>query len=388
MVFNWFRKKKEVPLEKEDQGHLEQSEQSSEIPGGPRTTDDGPQTTDDGPQTMDHGLSSIVSGTSSQSPEQEEKKTKPGFFQRLKSGLNKTSKALAGRVDRLVLGKKEISDDLFEELEEILITSDIGVNTTNQLIANVQDKVARKVLNDPAHLKHALAEEMLQILQPSSVDTHIMTHKPHIVMVIGVNGVGKTTTIGKLAARYMSQGKKTLLVAGDTFRAAAIEQLEVWAARVGVDVVRQKTGSDPSAVVYDGIESALARNVDIVIIDTAGRLHTKVNLMSELQKIHRVIGQRCQGAPHEVLLVLDATTGQNALSQAKAFYESLQVTGIALTKLDGSAKGGIAVAILNELKIPIQYVGVGEQVSDLQDFEPKSFVDAMFADNNSTPSDV
>ena len=303
---------------------------------------------------------------------------KEGFFKRLKGRLSKTRKTLASRMDRLFLGKKEISDELLEELEEILITSDIGVETTMRLIENVQEKIARNLLNDPEQLKGAIAEEMLDFLQSSPLPPRMNGPKPYVIMVVGVNGVGKTTTIAKLAARYKKQGKRVMLIAGDTFRAAAIEQLEIWGERVKADVIRQKPGSDPSAVVFDGIEAAQARNTDVVIIDTAGRLHTKVNLMQELQKMQSVIRRKCPDAPHEVLLVLDATTGQNAIAQAHVFHEAMHITGIALAKLDGTAKGGIAVGICNELKIPLQYIGIGEQLEDLQDFDAKAFVDALF----------
>jgi len=311
-------------------------------------------------------------------PEPEPTENKEGFFKRLKGRLSKTRKTLVSRMDRLFLGKKEIDDELLEELEEILITSDIGVKAAMELIENVREKVARKLLNNPEQLKEALVDEMTGFLQSPPAPPRITHQKPYVIMVVGVNGVGKTTTIGKIAARYKKEGKDVLLIAGDTFRAAAIEQLEIWGERVGADVIRQKSGSDPSAVVFDGIEAAQARNIDVAIIDTAGRLHTKVNLMKELQKIHRVISRKCPDAPHEVLLVLDATTGQNAISQAQVFHEAINITGIALTKLDGTAKGGIAVGICNELKIPLQYIGIGEQIEDLQDFDAKEFVDALF----------
>jgi fused signal recognition particle receptor len=310
-------------------------------------------------------------------PAEGEEEGKKGFFARLKDRLSKTRETLVSRVDRLILGKKEIDDDLLEELEEILITSDLGVLTTQALIQAVQEKVKRKELNDPERLKGYLQQEILNILNlpRKGGDEGI---KPFIILVIGVNGVGKTTTIGKLAGRFRSEGKKVLLVAGDTFRAAAGEQLEIWAERAGAEVIRQKEGSDPSAVVFDALKAALARGSDVVLIDTAGRLHTRVNLMEELKKIRRVIQKEIPEGPHRTWLVLDATMGQNALSQARLFHEALEIDGLILTKLDGTAKGGIIVAICNELKIPIEYIGIGEKADDLQPFDPQAFVQALF----------
>ncbi|RNC67503.1 MAG: signal recognition particle-docking protein FtsY [Desulfuromonadales bacterium] len=303
---------------------------------------------------------------------------KPGLFERLRQGLSKTRDSLVGRIDRLVLGKKEIDTDTLEELEEILISADIGVQTTVELIRTLEQRLSRNELKDGDALKAALKEEILARIAREAQPLDLGSATPFVIMVIGVNGVGKTTTIGKLAARYTAEGKKVVLAAGDTFRAAAAEQLEIWGDRVGCDVVRHKEGADPSAVVFDGIKAAVARRADILIIDTAGRLHTKVNLMEELKKVRRIVGREIPGAPHETLLVLDAATGQNALSQAKLFKETAGVTGIALTKLDGTAKGGIVVAICNEFNIPVRYIGVGEGVDDLRDFDPTQFVAALF----------
>jgi fused signal recognition particle receptor len=300
-----------------------------------------------------------------------------GFFGRLKERLTKTREILITRVDRLVLGKKEIDEDLLEELEEILITSDLGVMTTHALIDSVQQKVKRKELDDPERLKEYLQEEILRFLDVSKRNPDF-SQKPFVILIIGVNGVGKTTTIGKLAMRYHAQGKKVLLVSGDTFRAAAGEQLEIWAGRSGAEIIRQKEGSDPSAVVFDAVKASLAREMDIVLIDTAGRLHTRVNLMEELKKIRRVIQKEIPDGPHQTWLVLDATMGQNAVSQARLFNEAMEINGIILTKLDGTAKGGIIVGICNELKIPIEYIGIGEKVEDLQPFNPEEFVRALF----------
>jgi fused signal recognition particle receptor len=310
---------------------------------------------------------------------------KRGLFLRLKDRLSKTRKVFTTRLDTLFLGKKEIDEELLEDLEEILITSDIGVHTTMALIEHVREGVEKKDLNDPHQLKQALQEQILAFLKVPSRAVQMPHGKPHVIMVVGVNGVGKTTTIGKLSDRFTRQGKRVLLVAADTFRAAAVEQLEIWGERVGAEVVRHKVNDtkpaakvDPSAVVYDGIQAATSRDVDVVIIDTAGRLHTKVNLMEQLKKIRRTVARQIPDAPHEVLLVLDATTGQNAISQAQLFHEALEITGIALTKLDGTAKGGIVVAISHSLELPIQYIGLGEKPDDLQDFDADAFAKALF----------
>lgn len=303
---------------------------------------------------------------------------KKGFFQRLKQGLFKTHQGLVSKIDQLIAGKKKIDDDLLAELEEILITSDIGVKTTQELLHNVAVKVQRKELEDADLLKKNLQEQMLHILSQQENPLNLSTARPFVIMVIGVNGTGKTTTIGKMAQKFKAQGKSVLLVAADTFRAAAIEQLEIWGQRAGCDVIKQKSGSDPSAVVFDGLKAAKSRGIDVVIVDTAGRLHTKVNLMEELKKVKRIMGREIPGAPHEILLVLDATTGQNSISQAKMFNQAVGVTGIALTKLDGTAKGGILIAISDELKIPLRYIGIGEKLDDLREFNARDFVEALF----------
>jgi fused signal recognition particle receptor len=303
---------------------------------------------------------------------------KKGFFQRLKQGLFKTHQGLVSKIDQLIAGKKKIDDDLLAELEEILITSDIGVKTTQELLHNVAVKVQRKELEDADLLKKNLQEQMLHILSQQENPLNLSATRPFVIMVIGVNGTGKTTTIGKMAQKFKAQGKSVLLVAADTFRAAAIEQLEIWGQRAGCDVIKQKSGSDPSAVVFDGLKAAKSRGIDVVIVDTAGRLHTKVNLMEELKKVKRIMGREIPGAPHEILLVLDATTGQNSISQAKMFNQAVGVTGIALTKLDGTAKGGILIAISDELKIPLRYIGIGEKLDDLREFNARDFVEALF----------
>lgn len=302
-----------------------------------------------------------------------------GFFSRLREGLSRTRTGFTGRLDRLFLGKKEITEDLLEELEEILFTSDIGVATTQELIEEVQAKVARKELKDPQKLKEALKEMISSFLEvPLRPHGAPMSGEPLVIMVVGVNGVGKTTTIAKAAHRFRTEGKGVMLVAADTFRAAAVEQLSIWGERAGVPVIKQQKGADPSAVAYDGVAAGLARKADVVLIDTAGRLHTRTNLMEELQKINRVIGKKLPGAPHEVWLVLDATTGQNAISQAELFNEAVGVTHIVLTKLDGTAKGGIVVGISKQLGIPIKFIGIGEKMDDLRPFVPRDFVQAIF----------
>ena len=303
---------------------------------------------------------------------------KKGFFQRLKEGLFKTHQGLVGKIDQLIAGKKKIDADLLAELEEILITSDIGVKTTQELLRNLTAKVQRKELEDADLLKKNLQAQMLPILSRQEQSLNLSAVRPFVIMVIGVNGTGKTTTIGKMAHKFRTQGKSVLLVAADTFRAAAIEQLEIWGQRAGCEVIKQKSGSDPSAVVFDGLKAAKTRGMDVVIVDTAGRLHTKVNLMEELKKVKRIMERELPGAPHEILLVLDATTGQNSISQAKLFNQGVGVTGIALTKLDGTAKGGIIVAISDELKIPLRYIGIGEKVDDLREFNAQDFVEALF----------
>lgn len=298
---------------------------------------------------------------------------------KFKSGLSKTRGAFA-KIEELVLRSKRIDEDFFEELEEILISADVGVNTVIQLVDELREETRRKKLENTADLQPILTEKLMGLLQKEgdTSELNIEEGRLNILLFVGVNGVGKTTTIGKIAHMFKSEGKKVVMAAGDTFRAGAIEQLEVWGERVGVDVIKQQSGSDPAAVIFDGIQAARARKADILLCDTAGRLQNKANLMEELSKIHRVIQREEPGAPHETLLVLDATTGQNALSQAKAFNDSTKVSGIILTKLDGTAKGGIVIAIRNELDIPVKFVGLGEKMDDLQPFDSEQFVNALF----------
>lgn len=305
-----------------------------------------------------------------------EEEPKPGLWGRLGRRLKKTKDKIGGSIDRITLGKK-IDDEMLDDLEEVLVTADLGVHTSLKLIEQLRGKVARKELDDAEALKQALRKGIAEVLQEVPPAPERDNH-PHVIMVVGVNGVGKTTSIGKLAHYFKSQGRSVLLAAGDTFRAAANEQLTIWSERVGCDIVGGQEGADPSAVAFDAVEAALNRDRDLVLIDTAGRLHTKVNLMEELKKIHRVLGKKLPGAPHEVILVLDATTGQNALQQAKLFNQVVPLTGLVLTKLDGTAKGGVVVAISGEMNLPICFVGLGEGMEDLKPFEAEGFAEAIF----------
>ncbi|MDR1045183.1 MAG: signal recognition particle-docking protein FtsY [Candidatus Adiutrix sp.] len=305
----------------------------------------------------------------------EEDSARKGLFARFREKLSATRSQLAGRLETLLASVRSIDDELLDELEELLITSDLGVKTTADLLFKIRGQVAGKELSDAAALKEALKKrisEMVDLPRPE-----LPPVKPVVIMVVGINGVGKTTTIAKLARRFQESGKKVLLAAGDTFRSAAVEQLGIWAERLGADLVSQPTGADPSAVVFDALSAALARGADIVLVDTAGRLHTKVNLMDELKKIKRVAAKALPGSPHHTILVLDGNTGQNALRQAQTFNEAVGVDSIIITKLDGTAKGGVIVSIANELKIPITFVGLGESFEDLQPFVPRAFADAI-----------
>lgn len=304
---------------------------------------------------------------------------KVGFFARLKQGLSKTSASLGEGMASLFLGKKAIDDDLLDEIETRLLTADVGVEATTAIVQNLTKRVARKELADSEALYKALQEELASLLRPVEQPLTITTDKqPYVILVVGVNGVGKTTTIGKLAKKLQQDGKKVMLAAGDTFRAAAVEQLQVWGERNNIAVIAQHTGADSASVIFDAVQAAKARGVDVLIADTAGRLHTKDNLMEELKKVRRVIGKLDQTAPHEVLLVLDAGTGQNAINQAKQFNNAVELTGLALTKLDGTAKGGVIFALAKQFELPIRYIGVGEGIDDLRTFEADAFVRALF----------
>ena len=375
MALNWFKKKKD---KQEAAARTEQK--PGNVPEALNAEDDPrdevlEQNNGNASENIENEMTAPP-GPAEQDPNPDAPEKSGGFYKHLKSGLSKTRKLLSTDINDLFAGNRKIDDELLEELEELLITSDIGVQTTQDLIESISKKSSK--ISGPEELKAMLKEKILELLSPELPTTREITDKPHVIMVIGVNGVGKTTTIGKLASRAASSGKKVILVAADTFRAAAIEQLDIWSQKAGVDIIKHKENSDPAAVSYDGIEAAVARDADMVLVDTAGRIHTKVNLMEELKKIKRTISKKLPGAPHEVLLILDATTGQNALSQVKQFNDAIDVTGIALTKLDGTAKGGIVVSICSTLEIPLKYIGVGEKIEDLQEFDPIQFVDALF----------
>lgn len=306
--------------------------------------------------------------------------SKTGFFARLKQGLSKTSASIGEGMASLFLGKKVIDDELLEDIETRLLTADVGVEATAVIIQSLTQKVARKQLTDADALYKSLQAELAALLKPVEAPLVITPNKPFVILVVGVNGAGKTTTIGKLAKKLQSEGKKVMLAAGDTFRAAAVEQLQVWGERNKIPVIAQHTGADSASVIFDAVQAAKARNIDVLIADTAGRLHTKDNLMEELKKVRRVIGKLDADAPHEVLQVLDAGTGQNAISQAKQFNQTVQLTGLALTKLDGTAKGGVIFALAKQFGLPIRYIGVGEGIDDLRTFEAEPFVQALFAE--------
>ena len=308
------------------------------------------------------------------------------IFEKFKQGLAKTREGLFGEITKLVKNKYTVDDELLEQIEEVLIGADLGVETSLSVIEQLQNHINKEGFNEPEELTTFLKSELIKHLSKTAgsengaaaTDFFNPTIKPFVVMVVGVNGTGKTTTIGKLAKIFHDSGQKVLLAAADTFRAAASEQLEIWAKRAGVDVVRTQTGGDPAAVAFDALKAAIARDVDVLIVDTAGRLHTKVNLMEELKKINRVLGKAMETAPHEVLLVLDASTGQNALAQAKQFKEAVPVTGLVVTKLDGTAKGGMVLTVQNQLDLPVRFVGLGESMDDLKPFDSKTFIEALF----------
>ncbi len=321
----------------------------------------------------------VIAEAPVEAPRAEE--TKAGFFARLKQGLSKTSASIGEGMASLFLGRKTIDDDLLDDLETRLLTADVGVEATTQIIQRLTQKVARKELADADALYKSLQAELAAMLKPVEQPLKIASqNKPFVILVVGVNGAGKTTTIGKLAKKLQLEGKKVMLAAGDTFRAAAVEQLQVWGERNKIPVIAQHTGADSASVIFDAVQAAKARGIDVLIADTAGRLHTKDNLMEELKKVRRVIGKLDADAPHEVLLVLDAGTGQNAINQAKQFNQTVELTGLALTKLDGTAKGGVIFALAKQFGLPIRYIGVGEGIDDLRTFEAEPFVQALFAE--------
>lgn len=309
--------------------------------------------------------------------EEETEEAKISLFERLKQGLSKAKQGITDRVDQVLKSYTKVDDELLEEIEEILITADVGVDTTMNIIEKLTDAIKTKKITDPQDVKGELRLIIEEILtnENSTLD---VSHKPTIILMVGVNGVGKTTTIGKLASRYKKEGKKVLIAAGDTFRAAAIDQLEVWAKRSDVDIIKHQEGADPGAVIFDSIKAAKARDIDLLICDTAGRLHNKANLMNELSKVFKIVDREYPEAKKEVLLVVDATTGQNAVSQAKSFKQVCDITGLVLTKLDGTAKGGVVLAVKSEVDVPVKLIGVGEKMEDLQDFDAKAFSDALF----------
>jgi fused signal recognition particle receptor len=316
-------------------------------------------------------------GTKQESPQNSENKR--GLFSRLKQGLSRTRSGFTAGLADLTLGKKTIDDELLEDIETLLLTADVGVEATQRIIADLTDRISRKELQDAGALYSALQDEMCRILAPCDVPLEIAaTHKPYVILMVGVNGAGKTTTIGKLAKRLQAEGLSVILAAGDTFRAAAVEQLQTWGERNDVPVIAQHSGADSASVIFDALQAAQVRNVDVLIADTAGRLHTQSNLMEELKKVKRVMGKLDATAPHEVLLVVDAGTGQNALNQAQQFNEAVGLTGITLTKLDGTAKGGVIFAIAHKMQIPIRFIGVGEGIDDLRPFNAEEFVAALF----------
>lgn len=304
-----------------------------------------------------------------------------GFFARLKAGLSRTRGQLADSLANLVLGSKEIDDDLLEDIETQLLMADVGVSATRKIIDDLTEKAARKELKDPQALMERLRELLSEIIEPCSKPLEL-THKPFVILMVGVNGVGKTTTIGKLAKKFQSEGKSVMLAAGDTFRAAAVEQLQVWGERNNIHVTAQHTGADSASVIFDALQAAQARNIDVLIADTAGRLHTKSNLMDELAKVKRVMHKLDPTAPHETMLVVDAGTGQNALNQAEHFNKAVPLSGITITKLDGTAKGGIIFALADKMKTPIRFIGVGESIDDLREFNGQDFIQALFATND------
>jgi fused signal recognition particle receptor len=311
--------------------------------------------------------------------EETEEEPKSGFFFRLKAGLQKTRDSFAGGIENIVQGKAKVGLELLDELEETLLIADVGMKTTTFILEDLKKDVAQNRIRENDEVLQHLKGQMFKVLSQNNKPIQFSKNKPLVILMVGINGSGKTTTIGKLAQKWKKEGKKVLLAAGDTFRAAAIDQLQVWAERADISCISQKNGADPSAVAYDAVQAAVARNVDVLLIDTAGRLQTNQNLMEELKKVKRVIGKVLPGAPHETLLVLDATLGQNSISQAKHFHEALELDGFVMTKLDGTAKGGVLLNLSGELKLPIHFIGVGEKAEDLQVFDSKKFVDALIS---------
>ena len=328
-------------------------------------------------ETIDESTEVVEEEIVEEVVEEKTEEVKVSLFERLKQGLTKAKQGITDKVDQVLKSYTKVDEDLLEEIEEILITADVGVETTMYIIDKLTDAIKTKKITDPQDVKGELKLIIEEILTNDN-STLDVSHSPSIIIMVGVNGVGKTTTIGKLASRYKKEGKKVLIAAGDTFRAAAIDQLEVWANRSGVDIIKHQEGADPGAVIFDSIKAAKARNIDLLICDTAGRLHNKANLMNELSKVFKIIDREYPEAKKEVLLVVDATTGQNAVSQAKSFKQVCDITGLVLTKLDGTAKGGVILAVKSEVDVPVKLIGVGEKMEDLQDFDAKAFSEALF----------
>ena len=397
-MLGWFRKKKkkdsveaEVPIEAETPvEEVAESDHAEQEPAAqsPDLVSEEPSAEPIDEETAHESVPEKVEQITVEPEtevEQVEAEPEPGekpvsMFRRLSQRLSRTRESFTLRMDELFLGKKEIDGDLFDELEEILITADLGITTTQDLLERARKRVLRDNLSDPLALKEIIKEQLKEYISGGGVPQELTLpeNEPFVIMVVGVNGVGKTTTIGKIARKFQRADRSVLLVAADTFRAAATSQLKIWGERNDVRVVAQQEGADPSAVVYDAMSVARSKQYDVVLVDTAGRLHTKVNLMEELKKIKRVMNKQLEGAPQEVLLVIDATTGQNGISQAKLFNDAVGVTGVALTKLDGTAKGGIVATITRELNLPIRFIGVGEQIDDLRDFDADEFIEALF----------
>ena len=372
MMFGLFKRKKNAPKEQH------QTEQA--VPAAPE------QHAED--TIAEASLAEPAATPTDTQPSEEKPAAQPekkeGFFSRLKKRLSKTRSSFTDAIANLIQGKKQIDAELLDEIEMVLLSADVGVEATDRIIQNLTEQVNRKTLKDPQALMETLRQQLLEILAPVSQPLQVDAAKqPFVILIVGVNGVGKTTTIGKLAKKFQQEGKSVMLAAGDTFRAAAVEQLQTWGARNNVPVIAQQTGADSAAVIYDALQSAKAKGVDVLIADTAGRLHTQSNLMEELKKIKRVMAKLDETTPHEVMLVIDASTGQNAINQAKLFNEAVGLSGLTLTKLDGTAKGGIVVALAERFGIPIRYIGVGEGIDDLQTFDAKAFVNALF---DRTPS--
>ncbi|MGV6852296.1 MAG: signal recognition particle-docking protein FtsY [bacterium] len=391
-MFNLFKKKNKTEKSSEDDSKIEsdvsineskpdldekilESQQTQEVPSPTEEKSIPEPVTEQVARPVESSTKEIIEEPSE--PPQEAPK-KVGLFGRLRSGLSKTGGALTEGMGSLVLGKKQIDDDVLEELETRLLMADVGMEATQRIIADLTKRTARKELNDVEALMSALNDEMVQILTPIAKPLSIdPANKPTVILLVGINGAGKTTTIGKLAKKFQNQGKSVMLAAGDTFRAAAVEQLQVWGERNEIPVVAQGTGADSASVIYDAMESAKAKNIDVLLADTAGRLHTQTNLMEELKKVKRVMQKIDPSAPHEIMLIVDASIGQNALAQAREFNQALDLTGISVTKLDGTAKGGILFAIAEQIGIPVRFIGVGESIDDLQEFEAAKFAQAL-----------